>query len=190
MQYEQPLKQKQWVDQLIQVTQQQDEQLSMHPQEALLAAMDPYLEDFVSELTQAVSKMEDSRQISGRDMDVKELISGINRNKTWQIAELLNQCNQDSLHEILCLVLVYKVKQLQKAPSNIVHASHFIMWIQKMNSHKRFKKSVFLALAAMIPTHIHNCFYSANLKEIVAQYKEFRPFKPFHKLLSSAGLCP
>ena len=72
--------------------------------------MDPYLDDFVSELTLAVSKMEESRLISGRDMDVKELISGINRNKTWQIAELLNQCNQDSLHEILCLVLVYKVK--------------------------------------------------------------------------------
>ena len=72
--------------------------------------MDPYLDDFVSELTLAVSKMEESRLISGRDMDVKELISGINRNKTWKIAELLNQCNQDSLHEILCLVLVYKVK--------------------------------------------------------------------------------
>ena len=79
----------------------------------LLAAMSPYILSFVYELVNMVSMMQNIRKIRGMKLDMKEMIQRINRNNTWQMAELMSQCNQDNLHEILCLIIVDEVQKLE-----------------------------------------------------------------------------
>ena len=142
----------------------------------LLAAMSPYIHSFVYELVNMVSIMQNIRKVRGMKLDMKEMIQRINRNNTWQMAELMSQCNQDNLHEILCLIIVDKVQKLEIDNHDQDDAITFIKWIRKINRDRGFKESLFIGLAAMLPMHMHLCFDdTAKLKVIIETYNQYRP---------------